>query len=74
MLHRFSRYVAASTVLLILAAMEQAVYAFQSRGEGGLFFKVLLAVLYAVVAGMLLRRPVSGAIAATAINEPSTTP
>lgn len=53
--------------LLIVAAMEQAVYAFQSRGEGGLFFKVLLAVLYAVIAGILLRRPVSGAIAATAI-------
>ncbi|HEY6271430.1 MAG TPA: DUF308 domain-containing protein [Terriglobales bacterium] len=53
--------------LLIFAAIEQAVEAFQSRGEGGLFLKVSLAVVYGVVALMLLFRPVSGAIAATAI-------
>ncbi len=53
--------------LLIFAAIEQVVDAYRSRDEGGLFFKILLVVLYAVVGGMLLRRPVSGAIAATAI-------
>jgi uncharacterized membrane protein HdeD (DUF308 family) len=53
--------------ILIFAAIEQAVLAFRSNGEGGVFFKVLLAVLYAVVGGMLLSRPVNGAIAATAI-------
>jgi uncharacterized membrane protein HdeD (DUF308 family) len=53
--------------LLIFAAIEQAVDAFQSRGEGGLFLKVLLVVVYGVVALLLLFRPVSGAIAATAI-------
>jgi len=53
--------------LLIFAAMEQVIYAFQTRGEGGLFLKVLLAVLYAVAAGLLLSRPVSGAIAVTAV-------
>jgi uncharacterized membrane protein HdeD (DUF308 family) len=53
--------------MLVLAAIEQAVHAFQTRSEGGFLFKVLLAVLYAIVAVMLLRRPVSGAIAATAI-------
>jgi uncharacterized membrane protein HdeD (DUF308 family) len=53
--------------LLIVAAIQQGVYAYQSRREGNPFFKVLLAVLYAIVAVMLLRRPVSGAVAATAI-------
>jgi uncharacterized membrane protein HdeD (DUF308 family) len=53
--------------LLIVAAIEQAVYAFRSRDEGGLVLKVLLAVVYGAVALMLLLRPVSGAIAATAI-------
>jgi len=54
------------TWLLIFAAIEQVIYAFQTRREGGLFLKVLLAVLYAVTGGLLLSRPVSGAIAATA--------
>ena len=31
--------------LLVFAAIEQFVYAFQTRGEGGLFLKVLLAML-----------------------------
>ena len=53
--------------LLILAAIEQGIHAYQARGEGGVFWKVALAVLYAVVAILLLRRPVSGAMAATAI-------
>ena len=53
--------------LLMLAAIEQGIYAYRGRGEGGLFWKLALAVLYAVVAIMLLRRPVSGAMAATAI-------
>lgn len=53
--------------LLIVAAIEQAVYAFRTREEGGLFLKVLLSVVYGVVALLLLLRPVSGAMAATAI-------
>ncbi len=53
--------------LLIFVAIEQAVHAVRSRGEGGLFFKVLLVLFYAVAGVMLLRRPVSGAIAATAV-------
>ena len=53
--------------LLILAAIEQGIYAYQARAEGALFWKIALAVLYAVVAILLLRRPVSGAMAATAI-------
>src|SRR5262245_11410143 len=53
--------------LLIFAAIEQAVYAFRSRGEGGLFFKGPLALLYCAVGIMVLRRPVSGAVAVTAI-------
>jgi uncharacterized membrane protein HdeD (DUF308 family) len=53
--------------LLIVAAIEQAIHAFQHRGEGGLFYKVFFAALYAVVAVMLLRRPASGAVAATVI-------
>lgn len=53
--------------LLILAAIEQAFHAFQHREEGGLFYKVFFAILYAIVAIMLLRWPVSGAVAATAI-------
>jgi len=53
--------------LLVFAAIEQVIYAFQTRGEGGLFLKVLLAVLYAVAGGLLLSRPVSGAIAVTAL-------
>ena len=46
--------------LLILAAIEQGVEAYQSRGEGGLFLKVFLAVLYAFVAFLLLGRPAGG--------------
>jgi uncharacterized membrane protein HdeD (DUF308 family) len=53
--------------LLIFAAIEQAIHAFRHRDEGGLFYKVSVAVLYAIVAIMLLRRPVSGAVAATLI-------
>jgi uncharacterized membrane protein HdeD (DUF308 family) len=53
--------------VLIFAAIAQAVEAIQTRGESGTIPRVLLAVLYAVLGGMLLRRPVSGAIAATAI-------
>jgi uncharacterized membrane protein HdeD (DUF308 family) len=52
--------------LLIFAAIEQVIHAFRSK-EGGVFLKVLLAVLYVLAGGMLLRRPASGAIAATAI-------
>jgi len=53
--------------LLLFAAIEQLIYAFQTRSEGGLFLKVLLGVLYAVAGGLLLSRPVSGAIAVTAV-------
>jgi len=53
--------------LLIFAAVEQVIHAFRSSGEGGLLLKVFLALLYAVAGGMLLTRPVSAAIAATAI-------
>ncbi len=53
--------------LLIFAAIEQAIHAFRSSGEGGLFIKIALAVLYAVAGGALLTRPVTGGIAATAI-------
>ena len=53
--------------LLILAAIEQGIYAYKVRAEGGFFWKVALAVLYVVVGIMLLRRPVSGAMAAPAI-------
>jgi uncharacterized membrane protein HdeD (DUF308 family) len=52
---------------LIFAAIEQAVYAFQSRYEGGMLLKILLVALYGIVGVMLLRRPVTGTIAATAI-------
>jgi len=54
------------TWLLVFAAIEQVIYAFQTRGEGGLFVKVL-AVLYAVAGGLLLSRPVRGAIVVTAV-------
>jgi uncharacterized membrane protein HdeD (DUF308 family) len=53
--------------LLVFAAIEQVIDAFRSSGEGGLFFKVLLAVLYGVVGFMLLSRPANSAIAAAAI-------
>ena len=53
--------------LLIIAAVEQAIYAFRSGDQGGVLLKILLAVLYGVVGTMVLRRPVSGAMAATAI-------
>ena len=53
--------------LLIFAAIEQTIHIVRTRDEGGLFFKILVVVLYAIVGVMLLRRPVSGAIAATAI-------
>ena len=51
--------------LLILAAIEQAIYGLQNRKEGGIFWNVLLAVAYAIIAGALLLRPASGAIAGT---------
>jgi uncharacterized membrane protein HdeD (DUF308 family) len=53
--------------LLVFAAIEQVIYAFQTRSEGGLFLKIALAVLYAVAGGLLLSRPVGGAIAVTAV-------
>ena len=53
--------------VLIFAAIAQFVAAIETRGESGTVPKLLLAVLYAIVGGMLLRRPVSGAIAAAAI-------
>src|SRR5215472_9820997 len=55
------------TWLLVFAAIEQVIYAFQTRGEGGLFLKLALAVLYAVAGGLLLSRPFGGAIAVTAV-------
>src|SRR5215475_13210222 len=51
--------------LLILAAIEQAIYTFQDREEGGVFWKLLLAVVYGITASILLLRPVSGAVAGT---------
>jgi uncharacterized membrane protein HdeD (DUF308 family) len=53
--------------LLIIAAIEQAIYAFKNREEGGIFWRILLAVLYGIAACMLLLRPVSGAVTATVI-------
>lgn len=53
--------------LLVFAAVEQVIYAFQTRDEGGLFLKLSLGGLYAVAAGLLLGRPFGGAIAVTAI-------
>lgn len=53
--------------LLVFAAVEQVIYAFQTRGEGGLFLKLSLAGIYAVAAGLLLGRPFGGAIAVTAV-------
>jgi len=53
--------------LLVFAAIEQFIYAFQTKDEGGLFFKVIVAVLYAVAGFLLLTRPVSAAIAITAV-------
>ena len=52
--------------LLIFAAIDQFIHAIRS-GEGGVFIKVLLAVLYAVAGVILLSRPLHGAIAATAV-------
>lgn len=52
--------------LLIFAGIEQAIHAFRTS-EGGVFLKVVLAVVYAVVGGLLLRNPASGAVATTAI-------
>jgi uncharacterized membrane protein HdeD (DUF308 family) len=57
--------------LLVFAGIEQAIHAFRTSGEGGFFLKVVLAIIYVVVGGMLLRRPVNGAIAATAIHRSS---
>jgi uncharacterized membrane protein HdeD (DUF308 family) len=54
-------------LLLILAAVEQAVYAVQSRGENTFLLIVLLAVVYGVIALMLLFRPVGGTMAVTVI-------
>jgi uncharacterized membrane protein HdeD (DUF308 family) len=53
--------------LLVFAAIEQVFYAYQTRGEGGLFLKVLLALLYALAGLLLLSRPLSGAITVTAV-------
>jgi len=53
--------------LLAIAALEQAIYAFQNREEGGILWKIVLAVAYGVAAFMLLLRPVSGAAAGTVI-------
>ena len=53
--------------LLVFAALEQVIYAFQTRSEGGLFLKLVLAVLYAVAGGLLLSRPVAGVITVTAV-------
>lgn len=53
--------------LLIFAAIAQVIYAFQTRYEGGLFFKLLLALLYVVAGGLLLSRPVGSVIAVTLI-------
>lgn len=53
--------------LLIIAALEQAIYAFQNREEGGVFWKVMLAVAYGIAACMLLVRPTTGAAAGTVI-------
>ena len=41
--------------LLIFAGIEQVVYAMRLRDEGGLFTKILLAGVYIVAGGMLLR-------------------
>ena len=53
--------------LLIIAAIEQGIDTFQSRGEGGLFLKVFLTAAYAIVGIVLLRQPASGGVVATVI-------
>jgi uncharacterized membrane protein HdeD (DUF308 family) len=53
--------------VLVFAAVAQFVEAILTRGENGTISRVLRAVLYAVFGGMLLLRPVTAAIAATAI-------
>lgn len=53
--------------LLILAGIEQLLYALRRHDEGGLFTKVLLAGVYVVAGGVLLRRPVAGMLGVTAI-------
>ena len=53
--------------LLVFAAIEQVFYAYQTRNEGGLYLKVLLALLYAVAGVLRLSRPVGGAITVTAV-------
>ncbi|HKD81091.1 MAG TPA: DUF308 domain-containing protein [Candidatus Angelobacter sp.] len=53
--------------LLLIAAIEQAIDAFQSREEGGVFWRGLLAVVYGVAGCILLLRPASGAAAGTVI-------
>jgi len=53
--------------LLILAGIEQVLYALRRHDEGGLFTKILLAGVYIIAGGMLLRRPVAGMLGVTAI-------
>lgn len=53
--------------LLLIAAIDQAIDAFQNREEDGVFWKVLLAVFYAAVGCILLLRPARGAAAGTII-------
>jgi len=54
-------------IMLILAAVEQTVHAFQSRRKNTFFVIVLLTVVYGVIAIMLWFKPLSGAMAVTAI-------
>lgn len=53
--------------VLVFAAIAQFLEAILTRGENGTISRILLAVLYAVFGGMLLLRPVTAAIAPTAI-------
>lgn len=53
--------------LLLFAGIEQVVYAMRLHDEGGLFTKILLAGVYIIAGGMLLRRPTAGMLGVAAI-------
>jgi uncharacterized membrane protein HdeD (DUF308 family) len=54
-------------LMLIVAALEQTVHAFQSRRQNTFFVIVLLTVVYGAIAVMLWFKPLSGTMAVTAI-------
>lgn len=63
----FSTFVAETWIAFILLSVgfSKAIYAFQTRGQGGLLWKALLSVLYVAGGVMLLTQPFSGVITLT---------